>query len=66
MRGCSSGIEVPPGADPGIFDRGGPNFTQYVKIVLRLITSTRRRSSVISHHIPLLQLLRSFDFNWFK
>ena len=49
-------------ADPGIFDRRGPNFTQYVETVLQLITSTPRQFNVILNHIPLVQLLRLFDF----
>ena len=59
---------VLPGADPGIFNKGGggggsPNFTQYVETVLQLKSSTPRQLSVILHHIPLLRLLRLFDFN---
>ena len=54
------------GADPGIFDKECPNFTQYVETVVRLINSTPRQFSVIEHYIPSLHLLRSFDFNWLK
>ena len=44
-------MNAKPGADPEIFDRWGPNFTQYVEACLRLITSTPRQFSVIFHQI---------------
>ena len=38
------------GADPGIFQRGGPNLTPYAETVLQLITSTPRQFSVNALH----------------
>ena len=39
------------GAEPGIFYKGGPNFSQYVETVFQLITSTPRQFIVTVHHI---------------
>ena len=58
-----------PGADVGILIGGGgegANITQCADIVLQLITSTTSQLNVIVQHIPLLQLLRLFDFNQLK
>ena len=47
------------GADPRIFDRGGPDFTHYDETVLRLTTSTPATSIYrhwASHSIALASL----------
>ena len=53
-RGFITKLEIVTGADPGIFNRTGPNLTQYVETVLELITFAPRQFSVIdgaSHSI---------------
>ena len=55
------------GANPGIFDKGVQTLLSMLKLFHGSAnTSTPRQFSVIVHHIPQLQFLWSFDFNWLK